>query len=200
MLMDSEEASRRIRLESLVGRIKKVEYVCNKKRAVLLEVGIKRARAANYYHVAAGVLAIVSGGVVSAAIAKYVSPTLFSIIGAVLAFGSGLVSIITSHFFDEKVTQRIFEGAASYAGLRANAELEALRPNLTEKQAYESVKGLLSKYNDVVRYDHYIPLSLTKNWPSSEESLDLPVPGMGEAYPPEGQILRDPETRPQRGS
>jgi hypothetical protein len=184
-----EATNQRTKLEGLIGRMNKIEYVCNKKREVLLEVGLRRAKREKLYHTAAGALAIFSGGSVSAALSNHVSSTFFSIIGAALAFLSGLVSLITTHFFDEKVTQRIFEGAASYAGLRANAQLESVRPNLTEKQAFESLKDLLIKYNDIIRYDVYIPLAVTKNWPSSEVALELPVPGTGDYFPIDPRII-----------
>jgi hypothetical protein len=173
-------------MDEIIGRMEKLSYICNKKRSALADVGIKHSRTGKILHVVAGVLALLSGTSVSAAITKFVQPTSFSVIGAALAFGAGLISLITSSFFDEKEMQRIAEGLAGFATLRESADLESIRPNLNEKQAYEALKSLFARYNELcARYDRLI-LSAVKTWPSADTNLDLPRPDKGSAYPPPG--------------
>jgi hypothetical protein len=163
-------------LAIILIRLKKLAYVCNKKRLVLIEQANKRNRRRKLVNIAAGVLALLSGSSVSVALANVLNQTSFSILGAVLAFVSGVLSLITSTYYDDKETRQNSEGAAAYGALRDRAEIEVLHPSPSNKQSYEALKRLWTAYGDISsRYDHLIVASLN-TWPSSEASIDLPSP------------------------
>ena len=164
-------------LEGVVQRMKKIEYVCDRKRQVLVRLTPKRLDRRKYLNLLAGCLALLAWLTISAAIVDLLNPKILSLFGAVLAFLSGIISLIPASLFDDQETQQISEAAAAFAGLRNEAGLEALRPNLTAESGYESMKDLYRKYDDLCRrYDRYLPSGEIASWTSAELNLDLPVP------------------------
>jgi hypothetical protein len=148
-------------IDNFAERMEKLSYVSDKKRSALAEAGMRHAKAKRWLQLLAGTLALLSGTTTSAVITKFVSPTHFSAIGAALAFGSGLISIITSNFFGEKDTARISEATAKYGELRELASLESIRPNVTDKQKYETLTKLYRTYSELdARFDHLIMSTL----------------------------------------
>jgi len=79
------------------------------------------------------------------------------VLSACLGFLSGMISLVMTSFFDEKETNRLFEGATRFLSLRDQVELVRLQPNLTEKQAFEALKKLRTDYEKYsAEYDRFI--------------------------------------------
>jgi hypothetical protein len=123
-----------------------------------------------------GFIALGSGGAISAAIADFL-PIYTKIVGAVLAFTSATVSLVSSHFLDSKETHKMFEGAAHYAVIadRASSLLDG-RDMTTAKQLLKDLNRLRNDGSKLsTEYGSLLPGETSKP-PSAAPSTPLPPP------------------------
>jgi hypothetical protein len=152
-----------------------------RKRDQLLERAVSRRSARQHLHMAAGAMALISGGSSSAiALGKLIpSSSLLLGISALIALASGLTTLITSIYFDESETVLLFEGAGHFLTLRGNADFERKHVNYSEAHGWESFRLLQNSYNDLsMKYDRYLQ---TAKLPNPSASPKTPAPA---AHPP----------------
>jgi hypothetical protein len=111
-------------LESVVG----LRLSCWYKRMILLEKAGHREQWQRTLHLASGIIMLISGGSVAALLATIGGGASLKLIGAVVAFLSGVLSLVVTTYFDPRETQKMFEGASNYGLLRDR--LDTLRDEL----------------------------------------------------------------------
>ena len=127
------------------------------KRARLARAAKRKSILGRSLTLSAGVLALLSAGSITAIITEITSSMTVKVLSACLGFLSGMISLVMTSFFDEKETNRLFEGATRFLSLRDQVELVRLQPNLTEKQAFEALKKLRTDYEKYsAEYDRFI--------------------------------------------
>jgi hypothetical protein len=79
------------------------------------------------------------------------------VFSALVAFLSGIITLVLSTYFDEKETIHIFEGASAFLRLRDQADLVLSRPDTSDEEAYTSLERLTEAYaRHSAEYDHFI--------------------------------------------
>jgi hypothetical protein len=132
--------------------------VCQEKRARLGRVASRRSDWRRALHVTSGVLALISAASITAVIAQLTNSLVVKVFSAVVAFLSGLITLVISAYFDEKETMKIFEGSNKFLSLRDQADLVRDRDDVTEKQAFAALEKLRVSYASYcAEYDHYLP-------------------------------------------
>jgi hypothetical protein len=131
----------------VLTNIRNIREVSHEKRVLLMSRAQKRTGRKKVIYVVSGSLALLSGGTASALVAPAADVIGVKIMAAALAFVSGVISLVTTAFFDEKETAKMNEGAGRYGELRDRAdvilgsrvrqvkELDAIFNRLTEQQS-----------------------------------------------------------------
>ena len=91
---------------------------CWQKRMMLWNRAARRQQWQRALHLASGIITLVSGGSVAALLATISGAENLKLIGAIVAFLAGVLSLIVTTYFDVKETQKMFEGASNYGILR----------------------------------------------------------------------------------
>lgn len=146
----ADTAAERDDAEGLLRVLSSIRYmreVSHEKRVLLLSRAQKRVGRKKIIYVVSGSLALLSGGTASALVAPAADVIGVKIMAAGLAFVSGVISLVTTAFFDEKETAKMNEGAGRYGELRDRAdvvlnsrtrqvkELDAIFSRLTDQQS-----------------------------------------------------------------
>jgi hypothetical protein len=130
---------------------------CAGKRQALVARAHKGTRWRKALNITAGVLALFSAASMTAVVAELTSSFGVKVVSAVVAFLSGITTLLVSSFFDEKEMQKAQEGAAKFLALRDQALLAARKPDMTEKLAFAELTRLLRSYNTLsAEYDRLI--------------------------------------------
>jgi hypothetical protein len=137
------------RIDSLAASVARLQDIYNQRIAALNGAAQRRTKMHKYLRVGSGVVALVSGGAVSAALVEFL-PAYTKIVGALLAYASGIVTLMSDVFVDPKETHKMFEGAAHYAVIadRASALLDG-RDMTTAKQLFDGLTKLRADGNKV---------------------------------------------------
>jgi hypothetical protein len=130
------------------------------KRLQLEKYARRRTSIAKCLHLVAGAFALVSASSITAVISDFTNLMTVKISSAALGFVSGFITLVFSTYFDEKETQRIFDGSTKFLKIREEAHLIGMRPDTTEKQAYTLLAKLQADYVEFSKeFDHFLPRS-----------------------------------------
>jgi hypothetical protein len=105
-------------LNSVRASVTELRESCWRKRMMLWNGAARRQRWQRALHLVSGIVTLVSGGSVAALLATISGAEGLKLIGAIIAFLSGVLSLIVTTYFDVKETQKMFEGASAYGVLR----------------------------------------------------------------------------------
>jgi hypothetical protein len=105
-------------LDSVRKSVEELRDSCWQKRMMLSEKAGRRERWQRALHLASGIVTLISGGSVAALIATISGAASLKLTGAVIAFCSGVISLVVTTYFDVKETQKMFVGASTYGILR----------------------------------------------------------------------------------
>lgn len=145
-------------LSSVFDALQGVAQGCSAKRTALAKAGMRRSAWRKGLHLTSGILALLSGAGISAIIAKLTTSMAVQVFSAVIAFASGLITIVMAGYFDEKETAKIYDGAGKFLALRDQAMLVLSRPDVTEKQAYSALEKIRADYaKHSQEFDRFIP-------------------------------------------
>ena len=103
--------------------IRHISRLSREKRKLLIGEFRKRGRRKKKMQVATGVLSLISGGAASALFLPAMDLVGVKAFAAVVAFASGLISIISHTYFDDKETAKISEAAGAFGELRNRADI-----------------------------------------------------------------------------
>ena len=135
-------------VEELAMSAGNLSDICAEKREVLKSQAISRSKWQKRLHIASGVIALLSGGAITAVVTDLTSSLQMKIFATTLAFSSGIISLVTTTLFDTKETQRMFEGAAQFLIIRDKLRaLHHRRSTLTPDQFDEALGPLRTEYN-----------------------------------------------------
>jgi hypothetical protein len=131
--------------------------LASKKRDQLM-VGAQRKRTWRRALIfGSGVLALISGGSITAVISNWTDSSTVKILSAGLAFLSGFTSLLLGAFFDDKEIQKMYDGAGKFLALRNRVKSAGSKPQMTEKAAHESLTKLQEEYAKLSQeYDQFI--------------------------------------------
>ena len=129
--------------DRMLEDFKKLFDKCHHKRSLLHNAAIKRADRRKKLRFFAGMLALLSGASITAVLATFVEDSrAIKILSAVLAFASGLISLLLEGFYDPQDTQHMFSGAFEFLALRDKVDIQRRRPKLTDVEAHKALGGL----------------------------------------------------------
>ena len=118
-------------LEHLRTQLHTVVTDSKRKRRLLLAQASRRSRLRRLLHVTAGILALLSATSITAIITELTNSMAVKVFSAVVAFISGVISLVITNYVDEKDTWKMFESAAGFISVRSKAELLLTKPNVT---------------------------------------------------------------------
>src|SRR6516164_7079129 len=110
-------------IEAFLEDARKLNDICADKREKLSRQAISRTKWNKRVHIASGVIALLSGGAVTAVFTELTSSLAVKIFAAVFAFSSGIISLVAATLFDPKETQSMFDGANQFLVLRDRLRL-----------------------------------------------------------------------------
>jgi hypothetical protein len=126
------------------------------KRDVLLEKADGRRKRRRRLNFTSGALALVSATFIGI-IAIWMDGVGLKIFSALLAFGSGIISLAMGAFFDEKETAKMFDGAAKYLAFRDRVRSAAGKPDASPKALHEVLVKLRDENAKLGQeYDQYL--------------------------------------------
>ena len=107
--------------------------------------------AAAWWHsrlnILSGILALVSGGSIVAALSKLVhDQTALQVISIVLSIASGVMSLFLTKLFDQKAISEMYDLAGTFADIRERATIEKIRPANTEEKKFDKLVKLKADY------------------------------------------------------
>jgi hypothetical protein len=127
------------------------------KRQWLIQVAYRGTEARKILSIVAGVLALLSAASITAIIAELTSSFGVKLVSAIVAFCSGMITLCVSTYYSESETHKAYDGAAKFMALRDQANLALRRPDISEKQAFTELSGLIKAYNNTsAEYDRII--------------------------------------------
>jgi len=144
--------------EEYLKDARELQGYCAQKREILSSQGMSRTKWNKRLHVASGVIALFSGGAVTAVFTELTSSLVVKIFAAAFAFSSGIISLVASTMFDTKETQSMFDGANQYLVLRDQLGLLVHEAWLIDaKQILDRLKKLRAEYAQASRaYDRLL--------------------------------------------
>ena len=143
---------------SLTEALNGLAQICAVKRAALAEAAGRRSAWRRGLHLTSGVLALLSGAGITSVIADLTSSMTVKVLSAVVAFVSGIITLLITAYFDEKETAKIYDGSAKFLALRDQAMLAPNRPDITEKQAFAALEKLRAEHaRHSLEFDRFIP-------------------------------------------
>jgi hypothetical protein len=140
------------------------------KRDHLMRLAERRRKWRRHLIVFSGIIALISGGAITAVISNLTDSMTIKVLSASLAFASGLTSLFLGTYFDDKETQKMYEGAARYLEFRDRAKRAVMKP-LSPAAAYETFAKLQEEYAKLAK--DYDPLG------ALIEDYDFTLPGGG---------------------
>ena len=145
--------------ESVREFITELRDSCWQKRMMLLNGAGRRQKWQRALHLLSGIITLVSGGSVAALLATMSGAGGLKLIGAIVAFLSGVLSLVVTTYFDVKETQKMFEGAGAYGALRDRlVTLDDGLPSLTMKTALERLAKIREDVGKAAhQYDPLLP-------------------------------------------
>jgi hypothetical protein len=106
-----------------------------RKRDHLMGMAERRKKWRRRLIVFSGLVALISGGAITAVISDRTDSMTVKVLSAGLAFVSGLTSLFLGTYFDEKETQKMYDGAAKYLAFRDRVKRAGTNPvSLTRLQ------------------------------------------------------------------
>ena len=147
-------------LPDIGSSILAIRDVSQVKREMLWRRAARQTKTYRRLHLGSGGLALLSGGAITSLISDIGSPLFVKIAAAILAFSSGLMSLLTTTLHDSKETERMFEGAVKYALLRDNAQtLFDRQTTISAAQLLEGLKQLRAESGKLTKdYDKMLPM------------------------------------------
>jgi hypothetical protein len=142
-------------LAELVDSVAVLRNTCRNKQTMLWQSARRRTKTQKGLHVAAGVIALFSGGAITSVLTAVTSSLIMKIIAAGFAFLSGMISLLTTTLFDTRETERMFDGATQYAilGNRAQSLLDRNR-TLSFNQVQNETARLTENHGSLIKqYD-----------------------------------------------
>ena len=134
----------------------KLAAKCHHKRTALYDAANRRAQRRKMLHFTAGILALMSGGSITAVITVYANSTGMKVVSAVLAFVSGSITLLLDGFYDVSETQQMFSGASKFMLIRERIDIERRRPTLTDAKAFDRLSKFAAEYAEISqRYESY---------------------------------------------
>lgn len=160
--------------EGLVRVLTSIRYireVSHEKRVLLMTKAQKRVGRKKAIYVISGSLALLSGGTASALVAPAADFIGVKIMAAALAFVSGVISLVTTAFFDEKETAKMNEGGGRYGELRDRADV-ILNSRVRKVTELDASYGRLSEQQSKLQqeFDQWIDIATIQA--KSKEILD----------------------------
>jgi hypothetical protein len=145
-------------IEEFTKDARELSDIYAEKREILTKQAISRTKWNRGLHLASGLIALLSGGAITAVLTELTSSLGVKIFAAVFAFSSGIISLVASTLFDTKETQSMFDGASQFLVLRDRLRLlvhEAWM--LDANKLFEQLKGLRAEYATAAKaYDRLL--------------------------------------------
>ena len=126
--------------------VKRVVTNCAMKREMLLHDALSRSKQKKRLTFISGLLALFSAGTITTVIVKFFDNEVLQIIAAFTAATSGFISLMTSVYYVEEETSKIFLGSSKYLALRDKAYRLLIQPNTTNEQIFKELENLLVEY------------------------------------------------------
>lgn len=147
---------------------------CASKRADLGRKATQQERWRKGLRVLSGILSLISAVSIMSVLAKTTDATTFSILSAILAFASGLLTLILEIYYGEKDIVQMYEGAAKFLVIKEEALQIRGRPGVTANQLYKDYERLQDHYNALSReYDHHIGIKSYMFYDPMAPTFDL---------------------------
>ena len=137
-------------------------HKCSSKRADLGRKASRQAKWRKLLRVASGILSLLSAASIMSVIAKFTDATGVSVLSAVLASASGIMTLLLEIYYDEKEITRMFEGAAKFLAIKDEALFTRARLEGSQNRAqlHKEYHRLEQDYNQASReYDHLIGIT-----------------------------------------
>jgi hypothetical protein len=128
------------------------------KRSFALQEAIRKRLTRRKLEVAAGILSFLSGTSVILLLVTVLPNVEVGIIAIVLSFGSSLLSLLVSNYFNERDLSALDDAAAEYRELLTEIDLMKLTPKKTEAESLSAFRRTIEKYNEACR--KYDPMML----------------------------------------
>lgn len=160
-------------------KITAIRDLSQEKRIMLWLCASQRTNRSKWLHVTASSLALLSSGTITTAITGLVDKQAIQVIAAILAFTSGILSLIISTIYDAKETNRMYEGASRYAQLREKTQIALDQvASLSDNHCIEILKDLRTEYVsisgefDPLLSNHNV-IALRDGWFGATAALDI---------------------------
>ncbi len=143
-------------LEHLRTQLHTVVTDSKRKRRLLLAQASRRSRLRRLLHVTAGILALLSATSITAIITELTNSMAVKVFSAVVAFISGVISLVITNYVDEKDTWKMFESAAGFISVRSKAELLLTKPNVTGtelRKLQEEYEKCSTAVDSLIKFD-----------------------------------------------
>jgi hypothetical protein len=115
-----------------------IREFANGKRQILWSGAGARAHRRRMIGFSSGVIALVSGGSAAALLVPIANLMGVKIVSATLAFASGIITLLSASFYDDKETARMYVAAAAYGDLRDRISVVLNKPDLTLAEAHRA--------------------------------------------------------------
>jgi hypothetical protein len=135
-------------MTNLVPAIKDVADRANQKRIALWYIADSRLKWERFFRVLSGVMALISGASVTTLFGNASDSTTTKIFAASVAFVSGVVSLVSSIYFDSKETAKICEVTGKFLALRERSRCLILHDIATGTHGMSELKTLNKDYAD----------------------------------------------------
>ncbi|MCH7410188.1 hypothetical protein MM239_12340 [Belliella sp. DSM 111904] len=122
---------------------------CTKKRQMLLQNAISKAKVRKRLAVTSGILALLSAGAITSVLIKFLGNEILQIVGAFSAALSGFISLLITSNYKEEETSIIFEGSSKYLLLRDKAYRILINPNISQKLIFNNLDALQTEYGNL---------------------------------------------------
>jgi hypothetical protein len=124
----------------------------------LIDIATFRRGFRQLLHVSAGIMALFAGTISVAISSGSPSTNTAQLISAVIAFLSGIITLLASTYFDEKETATIFDGAPKFLSLGNKCDSARENYNMTESELFATLETLQALHVELSNtYNHFRP-------------------------------------------
>ena len=117
-------------------------------------------------HIVSGILALVSGSAITAIATKVLSADSWQAVSAGVAFLSGIVTLLTTTFFQDREIRQMYELAGKFLAIREEGSAALQRPGSTNDDIYKAFVSLSERYSKAASdAAPFLPMKLVRQLP-----------------------------------
>lgn len=117
-------------------------------------------------HIVSGILALISGSTITAIATKVLSADSWQAVSAGIAFLSGISTLLTTTFFQDREIRQIYELAGKFLAIREEGSAALQRPRSTDDDIYQAFLSLSERYSETASdAAPFLPMKLVKQLP-----------------------------------